>query len=61
MGIVVSSIVVGSMNKIALWIRVGVDDWTDERAIIASNEQQMKIILPQFWDFAREDMTTKFQ
>ena len=35
--IVVSSIVGVSMNKKALWIRVGVDDWTAERAIIASN------------------------
>ena len=26
------------MNKIALWIRVGVDDLTAETAIIASNE-----------------------
>ena len=26
-----------SMNKLALWINVCVDDWTAERAIIASN------------------------
>ena len=25
------------MDKIALWIRIGVDDWTAERAITASN------------------------
>ena len=36
MTIAVSSIVEVSMTKIALWIRVGVDDWTAERAIIAS-------------------------
>ena len=33
----VSSIFGVSMNKIALWISVRVDDWTAERAIIASN------------------------
>ena len=33
----VSSIVEVSMDKIALWIRVDVDDWTAKRAIIASN------------------------
>ena len=38
MSIVVSSIVEASMNKIALWIRVGTDDWIAERAIIASRE-----------------------
>ena len=27
------------MNKIALWIRVDVNDWTVERAIIASNKK----------------------
>ena len=27
-----------SMNKMALWISVGVDDWTAKRAIIASND-----------------------
>ena len=32
-----SSIVEVSMIKIALRIRVSVDDWTAERAIIASN------------------------
>ena len=40
MNVAVSSIVEVSMNKIALQIRVGVDDWTAERAIIASNESQ---------------------
>ena len=35
--IVVSSIVEESMNKIVLRIRVDVDDWTAERAIIAIN------------------------
>ena len=34
-----SSIVQVSMNKITLTIRVGVDDLTAERAIIASNEE----------------------
>ena len=33
-----------SMNKIALWINVCADDWTVERAIIASN-----IKLPETW------------
>ena len=39
MGFVVSSIVETSMNmaSIALWIGVGVDDWTAELATIASN------------------------
>ena len=37
MSIVVSSIVNVSMNKLALWISVHVDDWTDKRVIIASN------------------------
>ena len=37
MSIVLSSIVGVSMNKIVLWIRVGVDDWTEKMAIIASN------------------------
>ena len=31
------SIAAVSMDKIALWIHVGVDDWTIEWAIIASN------------------------
>ena len=38
MSIVMSSIVELSIIKIALWIHVDVDDWADERAIIASNE-----------------------
>ena len=37
MGIVVLSIVEGSMNKIALCIIVVVDELTAKRAIIASN------------------------
>ena len=37
-----SSIVEVSMNKIALWIRVNVDDWTAERTIIASNDSFSK-------------------
>ena len=37
MSIVVSTIAEVCMNKIALWIHVGVDDWRDERATIASN------------------------
>ena len=36
-GFVVSIIVGMSMNKIAVQIRVGVDYWTAERAILASN------------------------
>ena len=32
-----SSIVEVSVNEIALWISVCVNDWTTERAIIASN------------------------
>ena len=40
MSIVVSSIVEVSMNKIALWIRVDVDDWTAERSITVSNVVQ---------------------
>ena len=34
----VSSIVEVAMSKIVLWISVGVDDWTTELGIIASNE-----------------------
>ena len=37
MSVIVPSIVVVSMNKIALWNSVGVDDWTVELTIIASN------------------------
>ena len=37
MSFVVSSIVEVYMNKIALWIRIGVYDWTDERLNPASN------------------------
>ena len=33
------------MIKIALWIRVGLDDWKAERAIIASNAVLKKQIL----------------
>ena len=36
MSIILSSIIEVSMNKIKLWICVGVDDWTVKRAIIAS-------------------------
>ena len=36
MSFVISSIVEG-VNKIALWISVGVGDWTVELAIIACN------------------------
>ena len=38
MNIVVSSIVEVSVNKVPLKIRVSADDWTSERAIIASND-----------------------
>ena len=40
MTLIVSSIVGNSMNKIVLWIDINVcvDDWTAERAIIASND-----------------------
>ena len=34
MRFVVSSIVWVSVNNIALWMSIGVDDWTAERAII---------------------------
>ena len=44
MKIVVSSIDEVSMNKIALWICIGVDDLTAERAIIASNEADRVLI-----------------
>ena len=37
MDILVSNIVEVSMTKIALWIRIGADDWTTERTIITSN------------------------
>ena len=40
MSIVLSSIVEVSMNKMALWIHVVVDDWTAAKAIIASNAQR---------------------
>ena len=39
MSFVVLRIVVVSMNKIALWISIRGNDWTAERAIIASNEE----------------------
>ena len=38
--LLVSSIVEVSMNKIALSIPVDVDDWTPERAIMASDKDQ---------------------
>ena len=41
MRIVVSSIVWVSMKKIALWIRVHVDDLTAGRAIIAGNAEKV--------------------
>ena len=46
MNFVVSSSVHVSVNKIALWICVDVDDWTAERVIIASNA--VKFILHSF-------------
>ena len=42
-GLVVSRIVEVSMNKIALWIDVRVDDWTAKRAIIARNDILSKL------------------
>ena len=36
------SIIAVSMNKKALCVRVAVDDWTVERAIIASNDSFSK-------------------
>ena len=42
MTFVVPSIVEELMNKIALSISVSADDWTAERAIIASNEQILR-------------------
>ena len=41
MSYAVSGIVEVSLNKIALGISIGVDDWTSERAIIASNDKVM--------------------
>ena len=38
MSSIVLSIVQVSVNKIALWISVRVDDWTAETAIIANND-----------------------
>ena len=57
MNIAVSSIVEVSMNKIALQIRVGVDDWTAERAIIASNESQKSAL--KFTNLAQRRMSSK--
>ena len=37
MSLIVSSIVVVSINEKALWISVSVDDWTDGWTVIASN------------------------
>ena len=37
---IATSIVEVSMNKIALWISVGLDDWTGESGIIFSNETE---------------------
>ena len=37
LSLLLSSIAQEYMNKIILWISVGVDDWAAERAIIASN------------------------
>ena len=38
MSLLVPSIVEVSMNKIAMWINVCVDDWIAELVIIANNE-----------------------
>ena len=54
MSIVVSKIVEVSMIKIALWICVGVDDWTVEIAIIASNETLFEDISVQWQDGIHE-------
>ena len=47
MNYIVSSIIEVSVNKIALWISVGVDDWTAERVLIASNGS---LFLACCWD-----------
>ena len=39
----VSRIVEVSMNIMTFWISVGVDNWTAERAIIASNEMNYQV------------------
>ena len=44
-----SSIAGVFMNKIALRVHVRVDDWTDERAVIASNGSNMRFINYQYW------------
>ena len=41
----VASIVEVSVNNIAFWISVGVDDWTAEWAIIATNAQSSKYVV----------------
>ena len=43
MRLVVSGIVEVSVDKIASWISVSIDDWTAESAIVASNAQEMTI------------------
>ena len=44
MSFVVSSIIEMSMNKIALGTRINVDEWIDERAIIASNAEVLLLL-----------------
>ena len=53
MNIVVSSIVEVSMGKIALLIRISIDDWTPKRVIIARNafEQMALKYFPPFEQF----------
>ena len=45
MTFVVPSIVELLMNRIALWISIHANDWTAERAIIASNERDQSITI----------------
>ena len=43
MSFIASSIIGMSMNKIALWINVYVDDWIAEWVIIASNVNSVRV------------------
>ena len=45
MSIVMASIAGVSMNKIGLWFRAPVDDWTAEWTIIASNDSVASWVL----------------
>ena len=49
MSLIVLGIVKVSMDKTALWISVGVDDWTSESVIIASNEEVLIVDFCRFF------------